>query len=137
MNQFYFRVWDGRNKCFIKSPNFSACKEGEQGGAFIVSSKNLIVQLSVGKLDKRNKWIFQGDFVKFHNKGLYTQKEYWNPIYEVTWNGFSFGLKHLGGGVRGDNNLFNFEHRAFEFEVIGNIFEDTIIVPKVFDNGFD
>lgn len=115
-NKFKFRTWNnGRNSFSVKE---------------IIQLSNETVQPSSGELDKNGKEIFAGDIVKFHNKSEYTKKEYWFPIYEITWDGFSFGLKYLGGGWQGDTAGFAFRHRPNEFEVIGNIFESTIIIPK-------
>ena len=136
MNQFNFRIWDKKNKRFnyiglveqlrIAQHKDESFKFTDKDVSF---SDNVIAQISSGKSDKNNKIIFQGDIIKVNNKSRYTKKEYWFPIYEVTWNGFSFNLKHLGGG-KNNENMFCFENYPESCEVVGNIFESTIIIPK-------
>ena len=115
MNKFNFRVWNKENKKFSLNKTFD-----EVAG----------LQMCSNKTDKKGKDIYAGDIVKIHNKSEYTKKEYWFPIYEVTWDGFEFGLKYLGGGKRGNSTMFTFCHYPKDLEVIGNIFESTIIIPK-------
>jgi len=104
------RIWDGKKFTLVDITN--------------------VTHLSSGKISKNGKEIFQGDIVKLHNKSEYTKKEYWFPIFEVTWNGFEFGLKHLGGGLQGDTACFVFRYRSNECEILGNNHESTIIIPK-------
>ncbi len=120
MNEFKFRVWDELTQSF----KYIDLKGGD------CLMRYMTPQLSSGKRSKYDSFIFQGDIVKLDNKSEHIRKEYWFPIFEVTWNGFEFGLKHLGGGKCGDSNLFTFRHYSNNFEVIGNIFESTIIIPK-------
>jgi hypothetical protein len=128
MSKFKFRVWDKKNIAFLKDlAGLSLLSDGTLGDN---TSEIFVIQLFSTKKDKKNKQIFAGDIVKIHNKSENTKKEYWFPIFEVTFDGFEFGLKHLGGGKAGDNNMFKFRHYPQDLEVIGNIFESTIIIPK-------
>ncbi len=137
MNKFTFRVWNKINKRF----NFIDLVEylriaqyGDDSAMFTNNStdfhSNVAPQLFSGKEGADGVRIFQGDIVKLNNKSTYTKKEYWFPIYEVVWTGFSFGLRHLGGGQDVDSAMFRFQHYSTDFHVIGNIFESTIIIPK-------
>ena len=73
------------------------------------------------KNDKNDNPIFSGCLILFHSHKEITKKEYWDPIYEVTFDGFEFGLKHSGGGLNCDSGMFKLCHTPDRFEIIGNI----------------
>lgn len=136
-NKFQFRVWDKKNKRFnfVELVEYLRIAQHKDESAKFTDSNvsfhdSVEAQLFTGKEGKNGKRIFQGDIVKLHNKCEHTKKEYWFPIFEVVWDGFDFSLKHLGGGKCGDNYMFRLRHYSQDFEVIGNIFESTIIIPK-------
>ncbi len=129
MNKFTFRVWNKFIKKFVDMETWKPDATFQNFNDSI-NGNNFDFQLSSGKLDKNGEEIYQGDILKFNNKSEYCKEEYWFPIYEVTWTGISFGLKYLGGGKTGDAAMFRFEHYSNNFQVMGNIFESTIIIPK-------
>lgn len=100
------------------------------GKKFVIADITNVTHLSTGKISKSGKEIFQGDVVKLNNKSEYTKEDYGCPIFEVTWNGFEFGLKYLGGGDPSDNSMFYFRYYSSNFEIMGNVYESTIIIPK-------
>jgi len=139
VNLFQFRVWSVHSKRFCKPVKKSGDTDyfdfvlkdaGFLMPQYCLKPDDYVFQLSTGKLDKNGKQIFAGDVIKLNNKSEHTLKAYWFPIFEVTWNGFEFGLKHLGGGKAGDSAMFTLRYYSTSFEVIGNIFESTIIIPK-------
>lgn len=136
-NKFRFRIWDKKNKRFnfVDLIEYLRIAQHQDESAKFTDGNvsfhdNVVAQMLTGKEDKKGKQIFQGDIVKLNNKSEHCKKEYWFPIFEVTWNGLEFGLKHLGGGKEGDSAMFQFRYYSNTFEVLGNIFESTIIIPK-------
>lgn len=94
----------------------------------VVNNTEVNCQLSTNRKDKKGRTIFAGDILKLHNKSEHVRKEYWHPVFEVVWNGFEFSLKHLGGGMAGDSQMFILRHRSHEFEVLGNVCEGNVII---------
>lgn len=134
---FQFRVWDKANKRFnyVDLVEYLRIAQTHDESAKFTNSNasfhdSVIAQMFTGREGKKGKRIYQGDIIKIHNNGNHTKREYWYPIFEVTWNGFEFGLKYLGGGNEGDGNMFTFRHYPNHIEVLGNVFESTIVIPK-------
>lgn len=137
-----FRVWDTENKRWAdaRACLIEPCCMNRTDSIFTFQDIfahpesddfKLVFQQYIGKKDIRNKEIFVGDIIKLNNKGSHVKQEYWNPIFEVIWTGFSFGLKYLGGGQCGDSCLFDLQWNSHKlFEILGNIFESIIIIPK-------
>lgn len=84
-----------------------------------------------GLFDKNRKEIFKDDIIKIHNNGEHTKKEYWFPIFQVINDGFTFCLKYISGGKKGDSSQFTFRyHSKTDVEVIGNIYQNPKLIKK-------
>lgn len=142
-----YRAWDGGSLCRMYSPEEVMVGNGdiwiidEDGvaGEWIVNN-DLVLMQSTGLTDKNGKEIFEGDILKFNDE--------WNDYcYEGYIDGSIEGINYVeverettcfsfGGTKTSDSSLFyliNDEHlsfkeliedEGFEFEIIGNIWED-------------
>ena len=141
-----YRAWDGGSLCRMYSPEEVMVGNGdiwiidEDGvaGEWIVNN-DLVLMQSTGLTDKNGKEIFEGDILKFNEWNDYCYEGYIDGSIEgINYveveretTCFSFGETKIS-----DSSLFyliNDEHlsfkeliedEGFEFEIIGNIWED-------------
>lgn len=66
--------------------------------------------VATGCYDRDGRPLYLGDRVVYHLEGPHTKREYWNPEYVIVWDAPMFTLKHVGGGLPGDNYLFKLKH---------------------------
>lgn len=116
-----YRAWDGGSLCRMYSPEEVMVGNGdiwiidEDGvaGEWIVNN-DLVLMQSTGLTDKNGKEIFEGDILKFNDE--------WN---DYCYEGYIDGsiLFYL---INDEHLSFKelIEDEGFEFEIIGNIWED-------------
>lgn len=63
-----------------------------------------------GVYDANGEAVYEGDRVLYKLEGKHTKREYWNPEYEVVRDPPCFTLRHVGGGLPGDNYLFKLKY---------------------------
>ncbi len=129
-----FRAWDKYSKKFIglnKNDFFSIRNDGFIGinnSAVENPQKNYILNQFTGLLDKNGKELFDGDIVKFrHNAdniiGGQTEIGEVNFYEQVLGFGFKTGVESW--------NWMNYDEDLFDFEIIGNIFENKNLAKKL------
>ena len=120
--QIKFRVWDKLDERFIK------CDEGYQGH-YILSlngefhnlqngsgGKEYIVQQWTGVTDKNGAEIYEGDIIQYQD-GSYQSPKYDKVV--VEWKSENDGYDYNGW------KLVDTFLQGGEFEIIGNIFENS------------
>jgi hypothetical protein len=72
MRDIKFRIWEGHNKCFSKTPHsFLLNKNFELScvdDSFDGESWKFIIEQYTGCLDKNHKEIYEGDVIKYKDK---------------------------------------------------------------------
>lgn len=119
MREIKFRAWDIPNNCFIPNDCYVISNDGKSLGMMIkdwnnylideyMYSPNQIITQFTGLTDKNGIPIYESDIIKMDNGTLYT----------IVYRGMGFWF------VDSDNEGYVFSPSAYQYEVIGNQFEN-------------
>jgi uncharacterized phage protein (TIGR01671 family) len=127
MREIKFRVWDGTLMLPAESIQFDTetvevlipCDAfGCEGHPIEYDFGNVVLMQYTGLCDKNGKEIYEGDIVRLYCKGT----EHLEGAHVVEWISESEGGFSIGWG------LFN---NTFDYEVIGNIYENPDLLAEV------
>lgn len=130
-DRFKFRIWHDTQGMIYPDGTFIRVSQDkvmkldpciEEPRYFIMPLQDYDIMQCTGLKDVEGKLIYEGDLVRLLNESNHTKKEYWNPEYIVEHDGWSFSLKHVGGGKSIDCASFNLRHFN-QGKIIGNIYE--------------
>jgi uncharacterized phage protein (TIGR01671 family) len=134
-----FRVWSAEVNGFLPQDDIAIMNNGavliydwhnDGGKSWGHSFDHHTIQQFTGNFDINSVGIYEGDIVKILNSS-YSKEEYWNPVYIIGKNYWSFTTIHLPnlGGLSIDNRDFIIRNYSPDrVEVIGNIFENPDIL---------
>lgn len=155
MREIKLRAWDKEAKTFICWDNFIA---NPYGGWQMAAFENDLYEFQqyTGLLDMNGKEIFEGDIVQY--KHYYAAKRWWRTSSEIPEieesvqkqrdeyrierqhvifdnGGFHLGYNLSGRDIdrgekfeTGSSRTNDFEERYWDFEVIGNIYENQELI---------
>ena len=123
-----FRAWDFENKRWIDNETLVIRIDGlaifdRESGEEL---HNAILVQYTGLKDKNGKKIFEGYIVKFHTF-KYVIKYVNGAFIAYHYN----GLKDFDGSDLKWGGIWKFEENGFDIEIIGNICENSELMPEI------
>ena len=142
-DRFRFRAWDKNNKRMlynIENAYDTGCVEDEKGNSVIDcyadcfsyfltydyenGNDEFVVEQCTGLRDKNGRLIYENDVVKITGDVMTMPLKYMDCLFKVIWADIGFYFEMLN-----ENDGLGF-CECFEYEVIGNIHQDSHLLEN-------